>query len=178
MSSDPGTDLVRSYLERLHAAGWSLPPDRRDELVTEVREHIAAALTVERGRGIGDELASRTVLDRLGPPEDIVRAEVEGSTAARAPSGGYPLPPVGPPYVAAAYPGGYYAAPRPSPWGGLEIGAVVALVLGGTVVPVLGTIVGLVLAWASPQWTHRQKAIATLLAVLPLLFLVFVIPFR
>jgi hypothetical protein len=56
---------------------------------------------------------------------------------------------------------------RPSPWGGLEVAAVVVLALGSFVVPVVGTVVGLVLVWCSGRWSRRQKGVATALAVLP-----------
>ena len=62
-----------AYLARLDAAARQLPEDRRIELVSEVREHIDAALL----GGPGDEAALRTVLDALGAPEEIARAAVE-----------------------------------------------------------------------------------------------------
>jgi hypothetical protein len=65
--------------------------------------------------------------------------------------------------------------PEPVPpsgaWGGLEIAAVLVLGLGSFVVPVVGTLVGLGLVWASPRWTGRQKAVATALAAVPVLLL-------
>ena len=91
-TDDPETDaLVRAYLDRLRAAAWNLPPERRDELLAEVREHIDAALAADPQGG--PEVAARNVLDRLGPPEEIVRAESEGTPYAgaagdrRAPAG-------------------------------------------------------------------------------------------
>jgi hypothetical protein len=57
------------------------------------------------------------------------------------------------------------------PWGPLEIIAVLALTLGTFVVPIIGPIVGLVLVWASTRWTHREKKVATLLTVLPVIVL-------
>ncbi|HVM26173.1 MAG TPA: hypothetical protein VM433_00690 [Mycobacteriales bacterium] len=58
-----------------------------------------------------------------------------------------------------------------SVWGGLEIAAVLTLALGGVVVPVLGTLVGLVLVWSSPRWTTLAKGLATAVALGPLLVL-------
>jgi uncharacterized membrane-anchored protein len=40
-----GDALVSDYLGRLDAAAWPLPPERRSELASEVREHIEAALS-------------------------------------------------------------------------------------------------------------------------------------
>ena len=105
VNTDPAADaLVRAYLDRLQAAAWNLPPERRDELLAEVREHIDAALVADPQGG--PEVAARNVLDRLGPPEEIVRAESEGM----------------------AYAGARRTRPgSKQPWGGLEIAAVVTL---------------------------------------------------
>ena len=75
--------LVRDYLGRLEAAAWPLTPDRRTELLGEVREHIETALG-EAGQR--DQATVRNVLDRLGRPEDIVSEEAGGSTPAAAAS--------------------------------------------------------------------------------------------
>jgi hypothetical protein len=56
-----------------------------------------------------------------------------------------------------------------SPWGGLEIGAVLALTAGAVVVPVVGPLVGIVLAWMSRRWTRSEKWIATAIAAVPAL---------
>ena len=61
-------NLVTDYLRRLDAAAAGMPPDRRAALTAEIREHIDAASTA----GAGDGAASRTVLDRLGEPAEIV----------------------------------------------------------------------------------------------------------
>lgn len=146
----PGTDhpMVVGYLARLHAAAAALPPGRREELVAEIRGHIDDAVIAAGGH----DVAVRQVLDRLGPPEDIVAAERDD--AGDRPAG---LPP-GPP-------------PPSSPWGVVEVLAVLGLTAGAVVVPLLGPLVGAVLAWASSQWTRTEKWIATILAVLPIILL-------
>jgi hypothetical protein len=155
VDTDPAAEaLVRGYLERLRAAGWALAPERRNELVAEVREHIDTALRVDPATAGSAEVATRNVLERLGPPEEIVRAESEGMPHALQPP---------PPSVAPAL-----SAPE-SPWGGLEIAAVALLALGGLLLPGLGPLVGLALAWSSPRWTTPQKLVATGLSVLPML---------
>jgi uncharacterized membrane protein len=63
--------LVIEYLGRLEAAARSLPASRRAELSGEVRQHIEMALAEAGGR---DDVTVRNVLDRLGPPDDIVDA--------------------------------------------------------------------------------------------------------
>jgi uncharacterized membrane protein len=154
--------LVHDYLGRLHAAGWGLPPARRDELVAEVREHIDEALRAQRQAGQHGEAVVRNVLERLGPPEEIVRAENEGqpydvagaATSVRAPFGA---------------PGNPATAYRTaSLWGPVEIGAVLMLTLG-VLMPVIGLIIGLVLVWVSGQWTRHQKTVATALGLFPAL---------
>ncbi|HYU86509.1 MAG TPA: hypothetical protein VEK80_17025, partial [Kribbellaceae bacterium] len=70
--NDPDT-LVGDYLGRLEQAAQVLPADRRTELVEEVRAHIAEARTA----GADDLAAVRTVLDRLGSPDEIVAAARE-----------------------------------------------------------------------------------------------------
>ncbi len=63
---------VDAYLTELTAAAVGLPPSRRAELVSEVREHIETALG---GRVPPDAVAVRNVLERLGSPAEIVAAE-------------------------------------------------------------------------------------------------------
>ena len=148
--------LVRDYLGRLEAAAGLLAVERRAELVAEVREHIETALA-EVGRR--DEMTVRNVLERLGPPEEIVAAEGE--------------PVAGAPSPAAAQPPGAIAA-RP-PWGAVEILALLLLTVGAVLLPFVGPLAGLALVWASPRWTRRQKLVVTAIVVallaLPLLAL-------
>jgi hypothetical protein len=68
MQRDP---LVKDYLRRLEAAAAQLPHDRRTELVGEIEEHVDAALAEA---GAHDEATVRSVLERLGPPEEIAAA--------------------------------------------------------------------------------------------------------
>jgi P2-related tail formation protein len=63
--------LVDDYLSRLEEAAAHLQRSRRAELIAEIREHIEAALREEEAAG---EVAVRNVLERLGPPEEIVEA--------------------------------------------------------------------------------------------------------
>lgn len=137
--------LVRDYLGRLEAAAAALPRDRRDDLAGEVRQHIESALA-EAGRR--DEVTVRNVIERLGPPEEIVAAEAGTATAA------------GPEARAAR---------TASPWGAVEIIALLLLTLGAVVLPVIGPLVGLAFVWASAQWTSRQKLIATLIVAVLLI---------
>jgi uncharacterized membrane protein len=157
MDTDP---LVRDYLGRLQAAAWPLSADRRSELVGEVREHIESALG---SAGRRDEVTVRNILERLGPPEEIVAAEVDGEPVAAQPM-------LAPGAAQAAAP-----EARPSPWGALEVIAIILLTAGAVLLPFVGPIMGLVLVWLSTRWTTREKAIATVivlvLLILPLLLL-------
>ena len=74
MSAVDTDRLVDDYLRRLDAAASALPPDRRAELIMEIREHVQEAL---REAPVNDEAAVRNLLERLGPPEDIVSAAID-----------------------------------------------------------------------------------------------------
>ena len=141
--------LAEDYLRRLEQVSWPLPGPDRAELLAEIRGHLEAGLTP--GSSDADV---RNLLDELGAAEDIVSAAQ--STPDGAPVTGMPTP-----------------APQVpvSPWGALEIVAVLALTLGTFVVPIIGPIIGIVLVWGSTRWTHREKTVATILTVLPVVVL-------
>jgi uncharacterized membrane protein len=134
--------LIEEYLGRLETAARALPPDRRAELLAEIREHIDTVLAQSADR---DEATVRTVLDRLGSPDEIVQ------------EAGVGLPKASPAREWAAT-----QAPSRARVGALEIAAVILLLIGGVVLPVLGWVVGAVLLWASGRWTLRDKLIGTL----------------
>jgi hypothetical protein len=146
MSTDDD-QLVEDYLAQLRAEALVLPDDRRDELVEEITAHIAEARQSD-----GSPMAVRNILDRLGDPADIVRAAADTPPGSPAWSGA-PGSGAGHPVAAAALPG------RPGP---LELAAVLFLLLGGIVIPVLGWFVGVVLLWLSPRWTAKDKLLGTL----------------
>jgi hypothetical protein len=76
--------LVDDYLSRLEEAAAHLQRSRRAELIAEIREHIEAALHEEEAAG---EVAVRNVLERLGPPEEIVEAAEPRPAAEQVPAG-------------------------------------------------------------------------------------------
>jgi hypothetical protein len=132
--------MAEDYLDRLDAAARVLPDQDRDDLVAELRGHLATGL---------NEAASdadvRNMLADLGSPHDIVAAAAaQGEASTRATT---------------------------SPWGGLEILAVLGLTVGTFVVPVVGPIAGLALAWTSTRWSRREKIVASVLTFLPLIAL-------
>ncbi|WP_432705602.1 HAAS signaling domain-containing protein [Actinoallomurus iriomotensis] len=112
-----------------------MPEARRVELLAQIREHITVTLSGAQDQG---EATVRTILDRLGEPEDIAREAGAGSA-----------------------PAGEEVAGRLSV-GALELVTVVLLLIGGIVLPVLGWLAGVVLLWASARWTSRDKLIGTL----------------
>jgi hypothetical protein len=138
-----GDRLVSEYLSQLHAAAWVLPADRRTALVDGARRRLYAEIGDD-----ADPARTRAAIDSLGPPEDAVRREAET------------LGPSAP------------VAPRPlSVWGSREVAAVLLLAVGGLALPIVGPVVGLVLAWLSDRWTTAQRLVATVLAVVPLVLL-------
>jgi hypothetical protein len=73
VTTDP---LADDYLRRLDAAASALPPHRREELVSEIRDHLQEAL---RQAPASDETAVRNMLERLGPPEEIAAAATDAT---------------------------------------------------------------------------------------------------
>jgi len=132
--------LVADYLNRLAAAAVSLPADRRAELFEEISVHIAEARTVRDRAADTASLAVADVLERLGQPEDIVRAAAEDGE----PDAAIPTP--------------AERAPRRRV---LDTGTVVLLLVGGLLIG-LGWIVGVFMLWASPRWRTSDKLVGTL----------------
>jgi len=148
--------LVRDYIGRLEALASSLPADRRAELVDEVEEHIEFALAEA---GHADEATVRNVLDRLGPPSDIVAAEAGAAPTARMTT------PVDEPLVAGS--GAISTENR----------ALLLLTLGAFVLPFVGPVLGLWVASGSARWSLAQKRTAGMIvAVLLALPVATIIP--
>lgn len=146
---------VRDYLQRLDAATAHLPADERVEISEGIRSHLIAALAEAH-----TEADVRTTLDALGDPAEIVGAP---DTA-----------------VSAAQPAACPPAAGRSARGVLEVVAVIFLLLGALIVPVVGWFVGVILLWVSKAWTTREKLIGTFvapggIAVFP--FLALFVPF-
>jgi HAAS len=80
-----------------------------------------------------NEAAIRTLLDRLGDPADIAAEATERFE------------------------------PRAKTSGWREVVALIMLLVGGLILPVIGWFVGLVLLWLSDAWSTRDKLIGTLL---------------
>lgn len=66
--------LVNDYIERLARAARSLPEERREELLADVRSHVAES-------GATTDVEVRNVLERLGSVEEILAGYEEAQTS-------------------------------------------------------------------------------------------------
>ncbi len=145
MNTSTVDQLVSEYLQRLERAAEALPPDRRTELTAEIAEHIASA----RSAGAAaNEAAVRSLLDRLGNPEEIVAAALDDE--ARAYYGVAHLPITTP------------SAIEVKPSATHESWAVAMLTIG-SIAPVIGWLVGVFLLWTSRRWHWWEKLIGTVI---------------
>lgn len=103
---------------------------------TELLDDIRAHLadTVDASAG---EAEVRRALDELGTPEEIA--------------------------AAAAAESGTQSAGRTGGDQAYDVVAVLVLLIGGFVIPVLGWIAGVVMLWNGPRWTVREKWTGTLI---------------
>lgn len=131
--------IVADYLDRLYECGRSLTRTQIEELMADVREHVAAALLAA---GRDDEATVRTVLDRLGTPEEIVAA-ANGDVPVSRPA---PMPAP--------------ALPASGRWTWRELTAAVLLVPGAFMLPIIAPLAGIAFAWSSELWDKKAKRVA------------------
>jgi hypothetical protein len=137
--------LVSAYLGRLETAAAELDPERRAELVADLRDHIWQSLASTDDPSEADV---RAVLDRVGTPDEIVLAE-----------GAFVAPPPAPPDQA-------QATPSPTRRGlSTEARALLLLTVGAVVLPFLGPVLAFWYVAASDRWTLTQKRTAALIVV-------------
>jgi hypothetical protein len=141
--SSTADKLIDDYIKRLNRELAGFPRARRRELLDEISEHIADARADLESE---NEAAIRTLLDRLGDPEDIA-AEARERFGAR---------------------------PKGSGW---DVVALIMLLVGGVILPVIGWIIGVVLLWVSETWTSREKLVGTLIVPGGLALPVFILTF-
>ncbi|MEE1816606.1 hypothetical protein PUR59_16490 [Streptomyces sp. SP18ES09] len=142
--------LVTDYLDTIEREASFLPPGRREELLADLREHLAVAVGDEE-----DPQAVRTALERLGSPSAIVaaaRAEEPENTVA---SGSATT-------AAATVPNRTRDTLT-----AVLIGVTGIAGIGGPLPSVLALIVSLVLLWTSGSWDRGTKALTTALTVAP-----------
>ncbi|MFI9046099.1 DUF1700 domain-containing protein [Streptomyces sp. NPDC053427] len=136
--------LVKKYLATVARETAGLSPERRNELLADLEEHIAVALAEASASG-DDEI--RTVLARLGDPRTIAATAL----------------------------GEEHPAPQASQQPTLAIVVLLALIspLTAFMPPLVIALIGVIWwLWAAQQWRHRDKAIGTVAALVPPLFLV------
>jgi len=132
MMTTPLHPQVEAYLRQLDFALSSLPWDQRNEIFTDISEHIQRELAAA-----GDEPgAVDGVLQRVGDPHAIAQE-------AGAPPAMPPMPP-------------------PRRGRGLEIAAILLISAGSFLIPFVGWIIGVALLWASSRFTRADKLIGTL----------------
>ena len=93
--TDQHDRMVGEYLDAVRRATVDLPPDRRDDLLADLSEHIATAraeLAPETEAGV------REILERLGAPASIAAEARLGAPPSAAASTG-PVAPVKPPHT-------------------------------------------------------------------------------
>jgi hypothetical protein len=130
----PGGAAIDSYIGRVDAAARALPPDRRIELLDQLREHLEAVSLAPDAT----ESSVLAAIDRLGDPAEIVASEDPAPTGAAG-----------------------HVAPSRSVWGPLEIMAVLLLVAGALLF-LVGQLGGLLSMWFSAQWTRNEKVGVTI----------------
>ncbi|MFC6156302.1 HAAS signaling domain-containing protein [Kribbella jiaozuonensis] len=137
MSMELDSDrLIDAYLNELAAEAAELPAGRRDELLADVRAHIAEA----RAEGATSEDEIREMLQRLGRPREIVAAATEGLVQVEVP-------------------------PRLRPRDFVALGLLLVgpyLLSASVIVAVVAWGIGLGLLWTSNRWTTTWKLIGTL----------------
>ncbi len=131
---DTQSKLVAGYLKDLERAATVLPAGRRKELVAQIRDHLEGAMDELRQDPAGQgEAGVRALLDRLGPPEEIVRAAVGE------------LPP-GPVNVSTVR----------------ELLGALFMTAGSVLLPVVGWLIGIAIMWTSVRLRTRDKVLGTL----------------
>ncbi|WUJ68567.1 hypothetical protein OG809_26095 [Kribbella soli] len=128
--------LVDAYLDELAAEAAALPAGRRDELLDDMKTHIAEA----RAAGATSDDEIREVLQRLGRPSEIVAAATDGLVQVEVP-------------------------PRLRPWDFVAVGLLLVapyLLSFSVIVAVVGWVIGVGMLWSSNRWTTIWKLIGTL----------------
>lgn len=137
MSGDPFRHLIERYLSEVDEALGDLPPARRREILDDLRAHIRDALAAITDP---NEAAVRSILDRLGTPDQLARKARERI-------------------------GIVDSLPEPETARRPGIFETIAVVATAIIWPI-----GLVLVWISDRWRTRDKVIAAAVPVLGFAF--------
>lgn len=137
--------VVEQYLQSVSNALIGADPDRRNEVLEQLADHILAATSDDADAGTAAaDARAREVIERLGSPSEI-------ALAAGVQPFGVPAALLGAP-----------AAPTYT----MERIAVVAFAVSW-LIPLIAWIAGFILLWMSTVWTMRQKVVCSI-ATLPL----------
>ncbi|MEQ4209506.1 hypothetical protein [Actinopolymorpha sp. B9G3] len=131
------------YLRRLEGAAQKLPASRREELLSQIREHLDEVKTT---LAPNDDRRAREAVERLGDPEHIVLEAMDSGAPA---DGARPV---------AADEGPPPANTRTPVF---EMIAVILLLGGGFLLGV-GWIAGAVMTWVSTRWSVLDKLLGSL----------------
>ncbi|MFK0215274.1 MULTISPECIES: HAAS signaling domain-containing protein [unclassified Streptomyces] len=142
--------LVTDYLDTIEREASFLTPGRREELLADLREHLAVAVGDEE-----DPQAVRTALERLGSPSAIV-------AAARAEEPESPVASGSATTATATVPNRTRDTLT-----AVLIGVTGIAGVAGSAPSVLALIVSLFLLWTSDSWDRGTKALASALTVAP-----------
>ncbi|WP_431043445.1 HAAS signaling domain-containing protein [Streptomyces sp. P1-3] len=135
--------LVQSYLSAVTRETAELSPERRNELLADLEEHIAVAIAEESASG---DDGIRAVLARLGDPRTIAATALGEEPPAPRARQGRSLAMLA--LLAVTGPLTVFAPPLGLP-------------------ALIGTLWWL---WTAPQWRSKDKAIGTAAALVPLVF--------
>ncbi|MFM9370023.1 HAAS signaling domain-containing protein [Streptomyces sp. Da 82-17] len=153
-AENAGNTEIDAYLAAVRREASALPPERGQELLADLAEHIEVALA-ERPDALDE------VLRELGDPRTIAAtALAESGVGAGAGAGAGPG--AGNPVAPPAKQGFRDKVPALLP----VLLIALSLPLGFAVLPLgtIGRLAGLVLLWVATCWRIRDKAIATFLA--------------
>ncbi|MGW4748248.1 HAAS signaling domain-containing protein [Streptomyces sp. NPDC004290] len=142
--------LVTDYLDTIEREASFLAPGRREELLADLREHLAVAVGDEE-----DPQAVRAALERLGSPSAIV-------AAARAEEPESPVASGSATTATATVPNRTRDTLT-----AVLIGVTGIAGVAGSAPSVLALIVSLFLLWTSDSWGRGTKALASALTVAP-----------
>jgi hypothetical protein len=155
MMDSEATRLAAIYLAQLEMEARQLPPDQAADMVADIREHIAMATA-----GVGGEVQTREVLDRLGSPQALVAEALGNPTGTTgAPSAPSPLSDILATVARRVVPS--------TTWSSRETGAILSLIgaeVGAIVFPFafVAWLWGLRSVTTSRVWTSREKLLGGL----------------
>ena len=143
--NESSSNTVTTYLSRLDAALVGVEPSVRADIVSGIREELGAL----------DAAGATARIAELGDPS-VIAAEARAGTTS--------------PFSATGQ-----AAAEPAPGRTLSIVAVVVLIAGSIVLPLLGALDGLVWVSLSAAWSRREKLVMWLVPIVSVVIVLIVV---